>query len=150
MYHPTTRLNRQATKEAHHHPQHQAPTQVPDCLYSKGAHMQQHKKRVMICLNNNRCKKNPGQIHTSQNHTYIKHEPQYHIFIVHPYHNQSPITMLIITFKITRIHTRVLNNLPTSHLHNHYVMHCNIDSTHAWGTESTNSPSSELGPLFEP
>lgn len=34
---PTIRLDRQATKEAQRHPQYQAPTQVPDCLYSGGA-----------------------------------------------------------------------------------------------------------------
>lgn len=32
----TIRLDQQATQEVEHHPQHQAPTQVPDFLYSRG------------------------------------------------------------------------------------------------------------------
>lgn len=39
------RLERQVTKEAQQRPQSQAPTQVPDYLYSKGAQMQQKQKR---------------------------------------------------------------------------------------------------------
>lgn len=49
----TIRLYQQATKKAQHHPRYQAPTKVPDCLYSRGAHKQQHKKRVKIRSNNN-------------------------------------------------------------------------------------------------
>lgn len=84
------------------------------------------------------------------NRTHIKHEPQYHVFKFHQHHNQSPIIMLFITFKITQIHTRVFINTQTSHLHNHYAMQYNIKSTHACSTDSTNGSSHELGPLSEP
>lgn len=46
-------LDRQSTKEAQHHPLLQAPIEVPDCLYSRGAQSEQHKKGMRICSNNN-------------------------------------------------------------------------------------------------
>lgn len=52
---PTIRLDRQATKEIQHYPQPQAPTQVPDCMYFRGAQTQKHKKGVRVHSNDNQC-----------------------------------------------------------------------------------------------
>lgn len=41
---PTIRLDQQRTIETQHCPQPQTPTQVPNCLYFRGAQTHQHKK----------------------------------------------------------------------------------------------------------